>query len=139
MRVMFDTSAFAKRYIAENGSDKVEEICKETTELLLCSLCIPEFISVIARLKREGKITTQQFKKIKTAFLMDIRDATICQITQDVIVKSVPLLEKYTLRTLDSLHTATAQSMRPDLFVSADNRQIEAASSEGLHVISLAS
>lgn len=137
MRVMFDTSAFAKRYIMENGSDKVVEICQETTELLLCSLCIPEFISVIARLKRERKITPIQFKKIKTAFLMDIRDATICQITQEVIIKSVPLLEKYTLRTLDALHTASAQLTSPDLFVSADKRQFEAALGAGLKVISV--
>jgi predicted nucleic acid-binding protein len=134
---MFDTSAFAKRYIAEDGSDNIVELCQKTTELLLCSLCVPEFISVIARLKREHKITPAQFKKIKTAFLMDIRDATICQVTQEVIVKSIPLLEKYKLRTLDAIQTASAQLVLPDLFVSADKRQSDAAISEGLNVESV--
>lgn len=134
---MFDTSAFAKRYIAENGSDKVVDICQDATELYLCSLCIPEFISVLARLRRERKITLPQFKKIKTAFLKDIKDASLCQITEEVIVKSVPLLEKYSLRTLDALHTASAQCVSPDLFVSADKRQREAALGEGLTVISV--
>ena len=137
MRVMFDTSAFAKRYIAEKGSDKIIKLCQETTELLLCSLCVPEFISVIARLKREHKITPAQFKEIKTAFLRDIKDATICHVTQEVIIKSIPLLEKYTLRTLDALQTASAQLVLPDLFVSADKRQSEAAISEGLNVTSV--
>lgn len=101
------------------------------------SLCIPEFISVIARLKQERKITPIQYKKIKAAFLMDIKDATICQITQEVIIKSVPLLEKYTLRTLDALHAASAQLVSPDFFVSADKRQLEAISKEGLKAVSV--
>ncbi|MDQ2993738.1 MAG: type II toxin-antitoxin system VapC family toxin [Pseudomonadota bacterium] len=136
---MFDTSAFAKRYIDEYGTDAVIDVCQKTSELLLCSLCVPEFISVLARLKRENKITSLQYKKIKTAFLLDIKDAVICQISQEIIIKSVPLLEKYTLRTLDSLHISSAQIMLPDLFVSADKRQLEAAKGEGLKVLSVSS
>ena len=88
MRVMFDTSAFAKRYIAEEGSDKIVKICQETTELFLCSLCLPEFISVIARLKRERKITSNQYIKIKTAFLTDIKDATLCKLPMKHLLKA---------------------------------------------------
>jgi hypothetical protein len=137
MKALFDTSAFAKRYIEENGSDIVTELCQKTNELYLCSLCVPEFISVLSRLKREGKISLSQYNTIKKNFLLDIRDATILQINQEVIVGSIKLLEKHPLRTLDSLHIACAQIVNLDLFVSGDKRQLEAALSEGLKILSV--
>jgi hypothetical protein len=45
MRVFFDTSAFAKRYIEEPGTDKVIEICRQAEHLVLCVICLPEMIS----------------------------------------------------------------------------------------------
>ena len=137
MKVFFDTSAIAKRYIDEIGTEIVIDICQKTTELYLCSICVPEFISVISRLKREGRITQSQFNNIKKTFLVEIVDATILQITPEIIINSVHLLEKYSLRTLDSLHISCGKLIKPDLFVSGDKRQLEAAMSEGLKIMSV--
>ena len=44
------------------------------------------------------------------------------------------LLEKNSLRTLDAIHLASALILKPDLFVSADKRQITAAKKSSLKV-----
>ena len=51
-------------------------------------------------------------------------DVDICQITPDVLVSVVSLLESHPLRAMDALHVACALAVKPDVFVSADRRQL---------------
>ena len=44
MRVFFDSSAFAKRYIQEEGSVEVLIWCDQATELALAVISLPEII-----------------------------------------------------------------------------------------------
>lgn len=53
---------------------------------------------------------------------------------QEAFEQAIRCLEQYPLRTLDALHIGTALAYQPDLFVSADRRQVEAAKREGLAV-----
>ena len=46
-------------------------------------------------------------------------------------------VERHPLRALDALHAGSAIVYQPDLFVSADRRQTEAADREGLAVMDL--
>ena len=64
MRVFFDSSAFAKRYISETGTDKVLAWCDQATEIGLSAIALPEIISAFCRLRREGEIDAQRFKDL---------------------------------------------------------------------------
>jgi len=78
MRVFFDTSAFVKRYVAEPGSDRVQELCSRADQITLSVVCFPEMISTLNRLVRERKITKEQYAGLKGAMaegLEDIGDA----------------------------------------------------------------
>ncbi|OOO02289.1 MAG: hypothetical protein USCGTAYLOR_01513 [Chromatiales bacterium USCg_Taylor] len=55
MRVYFDSSAFAKRYISEPGTAEGLAWCDQATELALSVIAIQELFSAFCRLKREGK------------------------------------------------------------------------------------
>lgn len=55
-------------------------------------------------------------------------------VVPEVILKAITLLEKYNLKTLDSLHIASAIIWKAELFVSADKRQIVAAKKAGSRV-----
>lgn len=137
MKIFFDTSTFAKRYIDEQNSDSIVQLCAEATELGLSIICFPELISTIStisRLKRERYLTLKQYKQIKSAVLIDIVDVTICQITPEIITLAIDVLENNTLRAMDALHIACAQSWCADLFVSADKAQLKAAKKSGLAV-----
>jgi hypothetical protein len=132
MRVFFDTSAFVKRYIEEPGTAEVIEICRQAQNLVLCVICLPEMISTLNRLVREGKLTVEDYRKTRDLVLKEIEDAEICYVTPDVVARTIKCLENNPLRAMDALHLGCALIVEPDLFVSSDQRQIEAAEREGL-------
>lgn len=132
MKSLFDSSALAKRYIEETGSQTVEEILQVTEELGLSIICMPEIISALNRRRREEWITLEEYAQIKDHLVEDIKDVTLLDLTPSVIAKSITLLENSALRAMDSLHVACAVIWQADLFVSADRRQISAAKWAGL-------
>ena len=138
MKVFFDTSAFAKRYIAETGSDKVQNLCEKAERLAVSVICLPEILSTLTRLTREAKLTQAQYNMLKTNVLADLGDAEICEITTVVMSQVIRLLESNPLRAMDAIHLACALAYRPDVFVSADHRQIAAAKRARLKVVDVA-
>ncbi|EQD80779.1 hypothetical protein B1A_00527 [mine drainage metagenome] len=135
MKVFLDTSAFAKRYVAEQGSDKVVELCQQADSLIVSIICLPELISTVSRLLREKKITKAGYRKLKGDAMMDLEDINICQITPDVLSSVISLLETNPLRAMDALHVACAVVVETDIFVSADHRQLAAARKAGLKIV----
>jgi predicted nucleic acid-binding protein len=135
MKVFFDSSAFAKRYILEPGSGKVEKICSESTALGVSSICLPEIISALCRLRRQLVIAEDQYETAKQALLRDLQDALVCNITPSVIKQSIHILESSKVRTLDALHFACALAFQAEAFVSSDIQQLSAANRAGLKVL----
>ena len=132
MRVYLDSSSFAKRFVEETGSEIVEEICGDATELGLSVLSVPEIISVLNRRHRERTLTPGQYNMIKHHLIEDVRDADIINLTVAVIGSSINILEASPVRTLDALHIACALEWKAELFVSSDKRQLAAAKRAGL-------
>ena len=132
MKTFFDSSAFAKRFVEESGSDAVEAICLGADELGLCVIGVPEIVSALARRLREKRITAAQFAKLERHLLDDIRDATLIDLTAEVIAASIVAIKASPVRAADALHVAAAIVWGADLFVSADDRQLAAARKAGL-------
>ena len=132
MRAFFDSSAFAKRFVEEPGSQEVEELCAKATELALSVVCGLEIISALNRRLREQNLTRYEYARTKERLAQDVRDAAIINLTTPVIRSSIVVLETSTVRTLDALHIACALEWGAELFVSADQRQIAAAKGVGL-------
>ena len=132
MRLSVDSSSFAKRYIQEVGSDKLDDFLQEASELALCVIVVPEIISGLNRRLREGALPDRDYRKIKKLLLDDVHDATILQLTPAVISRSVKLLESNVLRAMDALHVSCALEWKADLFVTSDRKQLDAAINSGL-------
>lgn len=135
MKVFLDTSAFAKRYVAEQGSDKVIALSDKADSLTVSIICMPELISTLSRLVREKRITNKEYQRLKRDATADLADADICQITPDVLTSVVKLLESHPLRAMDAIHIGCALAVKADVFVSADIRQLAAARKAGLKII----
>lgn len=135
MKMFLDTSAFAKRYVAETGSDKVLELCNQADSLVVSAICYPELVSTLSRLVRENKFMRADYQKLKKNALADFADIDVCQITTRVLDSTISLLETYPLRTMDAIHVGCALAVEPDVFVSADRKQLDAAAKAGLKVI----
>ena len=134
LNVFLDSSALAKRYVEEKGSERVQAILSSASTLAVSVICIPEIVSAMCRRRRERKLSTEEYQNAKASLLSDIDDATIIGITQEVIAQAVALLEQFSLRGADALHVACASEWSTDLFVSADNRQCAAARAHGLRI-----
>jgi predicted nucleic acid-binding protein len=135
MKVFFDSSGLAKRYIQEQGSDDVEEILKVAGEVGLSVIAPAEVISALNRLRRQRVIAPGQYDLVKNALFSDIEDVSVVGVTSSVVAGAISLLEEHPVRTLDALHVASAVEWKADLFVSSDKRQLAAAAGLGLRAL----
>ncbi len=132
MRVFFDSSAFVKRYVSEAGTEAVLAWCDRASEIGLSGIALPEIVSAFCRLRREGRIDDTQYRQLKSLLLADIEDAAICDLSPEVLARSIDSLEANALRGMDAIHVGSAIALKVDVFISADQRQLEAAIRAGL-------
>ena len=132
MKLFVDSSAFAKRYVLEEGSEIIEDLLQRASQLALCTILVPEIISGLNRRQREQILSKSDYRKIKKQLLEDVHDAIVLQVTPAVISRSVKLLETNILRAMDSLHVACAVEWQAELFATADKRQLKVAQNAGL-------
>lgn len=132
MNIVFDSSAFAKRYIAEPDSEQVDAILQNAAQLGLSALCVPEIVSALNRRVREGVLPHSGYEQAKAQLAADVGDAVVLQLTPEVVATAVTLLENNILRAMDALHVAGALVWQADLFITADRRQHDAAQQSGL-------
>ena len=134
MRVFFDSSAFVKRYVSEPGTETVLAWSDRASEIGLSGIALPEIMSAFCRLRRAGKIDDTQYRRLKSLLLVDIEDAAICDLTPEVMAQSIASLETNVLRGMDAIHIGSALALKADVFISADQRQCDAAIRAGLRV-----
>ncbi len=134
-----DTSAFAKSYLQEVGTNWVRSwIDPQAGNLIVVSeLGSVEFMSVLSRALREGRITQGDFNKLRSDFLFHFAwRYQVIHLSVNVITEARALVIRYPVRALDALQLASAITARkyagPDTkFISADTRLLAAAGSEG--------
>jgi len=134
MKAYLDSSAFAKRFIEESGSNGVESICTKASELGLSVLCVPEIVSALSRRLREHTLTHTQYNAAKRRLLDDVRDADIISLTPSVIGSAIMIIETSPVRAMDALHIACALEWGAELFASSDKQQLSAAKRAGLKI-----
>ena len=135
MKAYLDSSSFAKRFVEEEGSDRVEIACAQASELGLSAICVPEVVSALNRRKREHALTAVQYCEAKQRLLDDVRDAVIVNLNASVIGSAIRILETSPVRAMDALHVACALEWGADLFASSDDRQLKAAKKAGLRTL----
>lgn len=137
MRTFLDTSALAKRYISERGSEAVARHCADATEIIVSIICVAELLSAFNRIRRDGALTPAQYEKLKRDMSADLGEALVVDVSEPVVPATVRCLEASPLRGLDAIHLGTAIACSVDLFVTADNQQARAARAQGLEVARL--
>jgi predicted nucleic acid-binding protein len=144
-----DTSAFIKYYGKEEfekGVKKVTKLiedAKTQKETLLSSIfMIGEAISVFDRWLRIKAITSDEFSKILSRFLTDLKilhesgSLILEPIDTLVFMLSVEFIIKHHIPINDAIHLYTALSYKTELseFICSDQNLLKAAKVEGLKV-----
>ena len=135
----FDTSAMAKRYIAEAGSDTVDTfLAGHDDDCVICPLVATEFESILQRLVRQGLIAADFAARARSSFAADLRGALWAMRPFEVASfgRANTLLRDLNtpLATLDALHLACAIELHCTALATSDRQLARAALASGLVV-----
>jgi uncharacterized protein len=138
--VYFDTSAFIKRFLDEDGSDAVRKLANSTTLAVSSWLLHAEIYAVVARKRREGVIPSKTLDMALADFERLGKAMLILSCQDGLLVDIRRLHAQHAIGGCDSVHLASAISYErlsgnSIAFASADRQQRNAARAEGLTVV----
>jgi hypothetical protein len=137
-----DTSALAKRYLTEIGTDwALSWIEPHASNVILISeLALVEMRSLLQRRMREGSLTSDNAARLKGDFRIHAqREYLVVLLETSLLNMAEHLIDQHSLRTLDAMQLACALHSRAILdetitFVSADKNLLKAAAAEGFPI-----
>lgn len=138
-----DTSALAKLYVREAGTDKMLELVAQAeTNLIILSLSRVELRAAVQRRVRSRDLSKENASAALTAFNDHLGTVYIVQqVTEALIEKAQGLIDKHDLRAYDSIQLAACltlpmqDSQDRATFTCADSRLVAAAAKEGWPVL----
>lgn len=139
-----DSSALIKRYVVEIGSPWIKTLTDSQTgnSLLVVRITWVEVLSAFARRQREGGITAAEVAALIAKFRSEFNSRyRVIEVDLALVEKAGELIVQYPLRAYDAVQLAAALRVQSVLtsmpetrliFVSADNRLLDIAQSEGI-------
>jgi len=115
MILYLDTSSLVKLYVEENESSKVDVLVKSSEVTATSLVAYAEARAAFARRFREKAFTTDEYNRLKEYFDKDWSRYLILSVTRDMIRLLGDLAEKHALRGFDSIHLASALTLRQEL------------------------
>lgn len=137
MLVYLDTSALAKWYLDEPGSDAFAGWIQSKDDVHISTLTALELRSLLSRRRRMQQLSAQQEQEVFATFLDDVGQGHLIQHTmQDRhVTTATALLEQLVsipLRTLDALQLSIARAIGAECLATADRVMAQACTSLGL-------
>lgn len=143
MTLFCDTSAVAKRYVAEAGSSWMEEMLapEAGNDVVISRITIVELNSALARRERGGSLTLENATIARQRLWHHCaHDYLVVRLQDAHYAKAELLATQYGLRAYDAVQLAVAVAIQLQfqpskyVFLSADDELNKAASAEGLTV-----
>ncbi len=133
-----DTSALIKLYVAEPQSEEVEKFIDTLSLPLISSLSILEWHCAMNRRLRTGAFDEHYHLMARAEFARHLASGAfrVHALHEGLYAQATYLLDlvsPLSLRTLDALHLAAAQSAQVTSIATADKVMAQAASQLGLH------
>lgn len=144
----FDASALVKRYTKETGSENINFIFSNIpmNQMMCFIMGIAELYWIFVRKKNDGRINEHDFSQaninLESEILDNNSDFHIIPIQDSLIFRSMPLIQEYSLNSVDAMLLRSAVDITGHLWntgnrlvlVSSDQRLNSATESEGLLV-----
>jgi predicted nucleic acid-binding protein len=134
-----DTSALAKWYVAEPGSDRFSAYLADIPDAVISRLTIVEMRCLLARRRRSGLLSAHLEALAYARFTEQIAAGylRVEPMPDARLLEALGLIERMPaipLRTLDALHLAVAQAAAATTVATADAIMRQAANALGLDV-----
>jgi len=139
-RAYLDTSALAKWYLNEAGSEAFVSYVQSLDVAVISSLTVTEMRSLVSRRRRMNDLAVELEPVIFSAFLEDIdRGWLQCYPVDnarfDEASRLITRYPEHPLRTLDALHLNNAMHFGVSELATADMTMANAAASMGFEVV----
>ena len=137
MTLFFDTSALIKRYVIEKKKKKVDELMDKADTIIVSVITEIEAYSTFKRLLIEKAISDTDYKTLLNEFDIDYPYFTHIIFDNLITSNAKLLIDKYQLKTLDSIQLGTALLLKDeiDYFIVCDSKLVKAGKKEGLKII----
>lgn len=106
--IYLDSSALVKRYIEEDGSDKVNALLEERSVAAASRLAYPEILAAITRRHKAKVIETGACERIKKAFKFDWASFVMVEFHRDVFQLIDGIINKYPMPQDGAVQVAAA-------------------------------
>jgi predicted nucleic acid-binding protein len=135
-----DTSALAKWYLPEAGSEEFSKWMQGQVDTCISSLTVTEFRCLLARRQRMEMLSALEVQRIYARFKQDIEDAHLIHypvenrhiLNASLMIESLPSVP---LRTLDALHLTIAHDIPVNILATADKIMRHSAQLLDLEVV----
>lgn len=134
-----DTSALIKLYVAEEGTDSVQDAVSRASVVAASRVAYVEARAALARAWRESRIGKQDVRHAVSGLNEDWERFLVLEVTSDLARRAGDLAEEHALRAYDALQLASALILKGAVgaevsFLSFDEDLSHAAQSAGLTV-----
>ncbi len=130
MKAFLDTSALFKKYVVEPGSERLDELLKETEDIIIAPVTKIELFSALDRRLQEKSLKPSQAKTIAQEITKDLPFFSAVLWNEALEEKAVGHVQTYHLRALDALQLGAGQLSSCDLFITCDKTLARAAQKE---------
>jgi predicted nucleic acid-binding protein len=135
-----DTSALAKRYLNEPGSEAFDAYLGTLSRALISRLTVVELRCLLQQRRRAGEIDDDYERAARADFADDVRSGyfEVLPLVDRHAVCAHDLIDQlsgHTLRTLDALHLAIAHGAGATMLATADRSMARAAEALGIGAV----
>lgn len=144
-KLYLDSSALAKRYVEESGSEQMDSVFTEAEKgeasLAFSLWNIGEVAGVLDRYERDGLVDA---KAVMRTFLGEMkrlgkaRAAGVVPVSGGLMADAISYSLKHHIYVADALQIASCKSSASNRFFTADRRLAEVARDEGIATILVA-
>jgi uncharacterized protein len=134
--IYLDTSALIKRFVAEAGSDRVNDLVGSAAPVVIAKIAFAEVHAGLKRKHREGFLRDRDYALSIRQFEDDWESYIRVDLRDEILRLARDLIRRHPLRGFDAIHLASALSVKravgEDLaFGATDIRLLRAAEAEG--------
>jgi uncharacterized protein len=143
LKIYLDSSAIVKRYVLEEGTEKIQETYLDafsgTVSLHFSVWNIGEVLGVLDTYHRRKWIASEDYSAARDSLLAETKRliklgiAKVVPVRSKLLAQSWLLVEKHHIYQTDALQIASAKNIGVDQLLSGDRRLVDASKKEGIN------
>lgn len=120
--IFFDTSSLFKKYFYEDGSEKVNKLFKEETEITVSPITLIELTNTLHRYFEEKLIEERELKEVFGQMVSDFMYFDKVKMSESFENVCFDLMKGCRLKSLDLIQLAAAKHAQAKLFITSDKQ-----------------